>query len=112
VRLLGSGVVILAVSLAVGSVYWVRDMSTVNLAKLVITIAVWVAYAAALGLRLRGVLLAKRFAWACLALFVAALISLGPVDRSRHPIAQKASRISILDRATPRGRDEIYSLSL
>lgn len=87
VRLLGAGVGILAISLAVGSVYWVRDISTVNLTKLLVTLSVWIAYATALTLRLRGVLLAKRFAWACLALFVVALLSLGPVDRSRHPIA-------------------------
>lgn len=87
-RLLVAGVLILAVSLGVGSVYWLRDMSSVNLTKLFFTVAVWVAYALALGLRLRGVLLAKRFAWACLALFIAALVSLGPVDKSRHPIAK------------------------
>lgn len=89
VRLLVAGVVILAVSLGVGSVYWLRDMSTVNLTKLFFTFAVWLAYAVALGLRLRGILLAKRFAWACLALFVAALASIVPVDRSRHPVAQR-----------------------
>ncbi len=85
VRLLGAGVSILAVSLAVGSVYWLRDTSTVNVAKLIITMSVWAAYALALGLRLRGILLSRRFAWACLGLFVAALLSLGPVDGSRHP---------------------------
>jgi ABC-type uncharacterized transport system permease subunit len=89
VRLLVAGVLILAVSLGVGSVYWFRDMSTVNLTKLLFTVAVWAAYALALGLRLRGILLAKRFAWSCLALFIAALVSLGPVDKSRHPIAQQ-----------------------
>lgn len=83
-RLLGAGVVILATSLVVGSFYWLRDTSTVNAAKLLITVAVWLAYAIALGLRLRGILLAKRFSWACLALFLAALLSLGPVDKSRH----------------------------
>ncbi len=86
VRLLAAGVAILAASLAVGSVYWVRDMSTVNLAKLLATVAVWLTYATTLGLRLRGWLLAKRFAWACVALFAAALLSLGPVDRSRHEV--------------------------
>jgi ABC-type uncharacterized transport system permease subunit len=90
VRLLVAGVTILAVSLGVGSVYWLRDMSSVNLTKLFVTVSVWVAYTAALGLRLRGVLLAKRFAWACLALFVAALLSLGPVDKSRHRIAHRS----------------------
>jgi HemX protein len=89
VRLLVAGVAILAVSLAVGSVYWVRDISSVNLTKLLVTFAVWLAYSIALGLRLRGVLLAKRFSWACLALFIAALLSLGPVDKSRHPIARQ-----------------------
>ena len=90
VRLLIAGVAILAVSLAVGSVYWVQDISSVNLTKLLVTLAVWLAYSIALGLRLRGVLLAKKFSWACLTLFIAALLSLGPVDKSRHPIARGA----------------------
>lgn len=85
VRLLGAGVAILAFSLAVGSVYWLRDTSSVNVAKLLVTLAVWVAYAATLTLRLRGRLLAQRFAWTCIVLFAAALLSLGPVDRSRNP---------------------------
>lgn len=84
VRLLGAGVAILATSLVVGSVYWLRDLSSVNTAKLLITAGVWLAYALALGLRLQGLLLAKRFSWTCLVLFAAALLSLGPVDRSRH----------------------------
>jgi HemX protein len=88
VRLLVAGVAILAISLGVGSVYWVRDMSSVNLTKLLFTLTVWIAYAVALTLRLRGILLAKRFSWSCLALFVAALLSLGPVDRSRHPMVR------------------------
>ena len=89
VRLLFAGVTILAVSLGVGSVYWFRDMSSVNVTKLLVTAAVWLAYAIALGLRLRGRLLAKRFSWACLALFVAALLSIVPVDRSRHPMTSR-----------------------
>jgi HemX protein len=89
VRLLGAGVAILAISLGVGSVYWLRDTSSVNLVKLFVTLAVWVAYAGALGLRLRGVLLANRFSWCCLILYFSALISLVPVDQSRHPIAQR-----------------------
>src|SRR5471032_2511335 len=95
VRLLGAGVAILGVSLAVGTVYWLRDPASVNAAKVLITVAVWAAYAAALGFRLGGRLLAKRFAWTCLALFAAALLSLGPVNASRHPpaaAAQEAGR--------------------
>lgn len=92
VRLLGAGVAILATSLAVGSVYWLQDTSSVNLMKLFVTVSVWIAYTLALTLRLRGQLLAKRFAWACLSLFIVALLSLGPVDASRHPIPSAAAR--------------------
>jgi HemX protein len=94
VRLLGAGVGILATSLIVGSFYWLRDTSTVNTVKLLVTVAIWLAYATALGLRLRGVLLAKRFSLACLALFVAALLSLGPVDKSRHRLARGTEEVA------------------
>lgn len=88
VRLLGAGVAILAFSLGVGSVYWLRDTASVNVAKLLFTLAVWIAYATALTLRLRARLLGPRFAWTCIALFAAALVSLGPVDRSRNPLPE------------------------
>jgi ABC-type uncharacterized transport system permease subunit len=87
VRLLTTGVVIMTASLAGGAVYWVRDPASVNVIKLLFTISVWIAYTVTLTLRLRGELLAKRFAWTCLVLFAVALISLGPVDASRHPPA-------------------------
>lgn len=93
VRLLGAGVTLLAASLAVGAAYWLRDTSSVNLTKLFVTIGVWVAYAVAFGLRLRGRLLAERFAWACVGLFAAALVSVGPVDRSRHPLPAKTTAV-------------------
>jgi len=85
VRLLVTGVVLMTASLIGGAVYWLRDVSSVNLTKLVITVAIWLAYCIALALRLHGNLLARRFAWTCLALFGAALVSLKPVDASRHP---------------------------
>lgn len=94
VRLLATGVAILAASLAVGSAYWLRDTSTADLTKIFFTAGIWVAYAGALGLRLKGHLLATRFAWACLALFAAALVSLGPVDRSRHPLGARTTEIA------------------
>lgn len=86
-RLLVTGVTLMTAALAGGSVFWFRDPASVNVGKLLVTVGVWAAYAVALSLRVRGLLLAKRFAWTCLALFVAALISLGPVDASRHPPA-------------------------
>ena len=83
-RLLAVGVVILTASLAVGAVYWLRDLASVNLPKLLLTVAVWLAYAAVLGLRRRGLLIAQRFAWTGVILFGCALLSLWPVDASRH----------------------------
>ena len=85
VRLLTTGVALLFGALLLGAVYWLHDTSLVTASKLVTTVPVWVLYAAALILRLRGRLLAKRFAWTCVLLFVAALISLPLVNDSRHP---------------------------
>jgi ABC-type uncharacterized transport system permease subunit len=86
-RLLGTGVFLMSAALAVGSVYWLRDPGSVNVAKLLITVSVWIAYAVALGLRLKSRLVSRRFAWTCIILFAVALISLGPVNSSRHNVA-------------------------
>lgn len=86
VRLLVAGVVILTVSVGVILAYYLHDLSSANVAKVVVTVAVWIAYVVALVFRLRGQLLAKRFAWTCVGLFIAALVSLGFVDASRHAI--------------------------
>jgi HemX protein len=85
IRLLGTGVALLAASLAVGSAYWLRDTASVSWPKLLITIGVWLAYALALALRLRGVLVGRRLAWSCVVLFLTAMLSLWPVNASRHP---------------------------
>ena len=85
-RLLLTGVLILTASIAVGSVYWLQDLDKVNVAKVVTTLAVWVAYAVALGLRLKSLLISKRLAWICILLFVAALLSLKPVNSSRQTL--------------------------
>jgi len=92
-RLLAAGFALLTLALGFGSVYWTRDLASVDHAKLAATVAVWAGAAAALLLRSFGRLLARRFAWACLALFAAALLSLAAVDESRHPVApQPAGR--------------------
>jgi HemX protein len=83
-RLLIAGVSLLSASLAVGSAWWLRDTAMVNLSKILVTVSIWGAYSAALGLRLTGLLLPKRLAWVCIFLFAAALLSLGPIDASRH----------------------------
>lgn len=91
VRLLGTGAALLTLALVFGSIYWSRDTATVGHAKLAATIAVWALAAAAFGLRISGRLLAKRFAWVCLVLFAAALLSLRAVDESRHPGTAQAT---------------------
>ncbi len=87
VRLLLAGVVLLAASLAVGSVWWLREPASVNVFKLLATVGVFVAYALALVLRLGERLVGRRWALACALLFLAALLSIVPVDSSRHPPA-------------------------
>lgn len=87
VRLLATGVAILTVALGVIAYYYLADTSSANLLKISSTTLVWAAYLVVFGMRLRGRLLAKRFAWACVVLFVAALLSIPLVDRSRPPLA-------------------------
>lgn len=82
-RLLGAGVAILAVSLAVGSVHWLRDLSSVASFKLVATVGILVAYSVTLGLRFAGRLVGRKFSVVCAVLYLAALLSLWPVNSSR-----------------------------
>lgn len=83
-RLLIAGVVLLGASLAVGSVWWLRAPETVNAVKLAATVSVFLAYVMALVLRLAERLVGRRQALACVLLFVAALLSIAPVNSSRH----------------------------
>jgi len=84
-RLLVTGVVLLAASLSVGAVWWCRDLSSVNYPKLLATLAVFVAYLLALLLRLNSRLIGRRWALAGFFLFFAALLSIAPVNSSRKP---------------------------
>lgn len=81
-RLLNIGFIILSASLAIGAVYWSRELESVNVPKLGTTIAVWLAYGILLLLRSRQTLSYKQYSWACIAIFAAALLSLEAVDRS------------------------------
>jgi ABC-type uncharacterized transport system permease subunit len=85
-RLLRTGVLLMTASLAVGSVYWIHDTSSVGSSKLYTTMGIWAAYLVALILRSTSVLISKRLAWTCIGLFAAALLSLGPVNSSRKPL--------------------------
>ncbi|HUG12217.1 MAG TPA: cytochrome c biogenesis protein CcsA [Opitutaceae bacterium] len=83
VRLLLTGVAILTTSLLVGGHYFRQDPERVNVLKLGVTVSVWAAYLGVLVLRWRAKLITKRFAWVCVIMFILALASLGPVNRSR-----------------------------
>jgi ABC-type uncharacterized transport system permease subunit len=83
-RLLMLGVLLLTVSLGLGAVWWVQDTASVNSPKLFVTVGVWAVYLAVLLLRWRAKLVSVRFAWVCLVMFFLALLSLGPVNSSRH----------------------------
>lgn len=90
-RLLWAGVIIMTAALAMGANYWLRNTSLVHLPKLLMTIGVWTAYTVTLGLRLRGLLISKRFACVCAALFGVALFSLWPVNNNHQPGPQPPS---------------------
>ncbi len=83
-RMLSLGVLLLSVSLGVGASWWLRNTDTVDQAKLLVTVGVWFAYLVVLLLRWRSRLVSVRFSWVCLVMFMLALISLGPVNSSRH----------------------------
>jgi len=93
-RLLVVGVVLLAASLAVGGVYWVEATDTVNIAKLLMTIGVGVAYGLALLFRTRGILFGTRLSWVCIILFIVALLSLYPVNTSRPDLPVSSESFS------------------
>ena len=83
-RMLMLGTLMLTFSLCVGAAWWVRDTASVELPKLIVTVGVWLVYLMLLILRWRSRLVSVRFAWVCLVMFFIALLSLGPVNSSRH----------------------------
>lgn len=95
-RMLLAGVSLLTISLAVGASWWVRDTASVNWTKLAVTLAVWVIYAVVLLLRWRGRLFAARLSWACLILFLLAMMSLGPVNSNT-----RAHRVELTPEVKP-----------
>ncbi|MDD3180336.1 MAG: cytochrome c biogenesis protein CcsA [Opitutaceae bacterium] len=83
-RLLATGLVILSFSLGVGATWFCQDIKSVDSTKLLATAGVWLAYFIVLLLRWRGRLYSNRFAWVCIVLSLLAMLSLGPVNASRH----------------------------
>ena len=95
VRLLSAGVAILTVSLMVIWTVWWHSPGSASMTKVFVAMTVWAIAVVALALRLRGRLLSKRFAWACLALFFGAMVSLVAVDHSRRSGATAAASAHI-----------------
>lgn len=84
-RLMIMGIAILTISLGIGYSYFVQDLESVLTLKLAATVAVWLAYSTLLVLRAKFSLSSKKFAWSCLAVFAAALLSLYAVDQNSEP---------------------------
>lgn len=82
-RLLIMACTVYTISVAIGALYWVGHMDEVALPKLILTLALWVAYWVVLILRLVHRLYGDRLAWTCIALLGAALFILWPVEASR-----------------------------
>jgi ABC-type uncharacterized transport system permease subunit len=82
-RLLVVGSVVFTVSVGAGAFLWFAEQGVIQAPKLVMAVAVWAAYMVLLALRVAGVLVARRFAVACLVVFGAALVALLPIDAYR-----------------------------
>jgi len=78
-RLLLIGSVFLTCSIVVGSLDWTRPTGSVSYAKVVITIALWLAYCSLWYLHFRQKLFGQKFAKICIILFAVAILSLGVV---------------------------------
>lgn len=83
-RLMVMACIIYTISIAIGALYWFTNLSEVSLAKLILTMALWVAYWLVLILRATNKLFGTRLARVLITLFVAALFILWPVEASRE----------------------------
>lgn len=95
-RLLLTGLAVLSFSIVVGGFYYRQDPNSIAGAKLLYSTAVWALYGGVMILRWRRLLVAKSLAWACLALFGLALLSLDPINSgSRHPATPAAPVVPV-----------------
>ena len=85
VRLLFFGLGLLTLSLGIGFFYRFREPESVTLIKFASTALVWLAYATIVAVRRVRRLRTSQVAYACIAAFGLALLTLGPVSRSGQP---------------------------
>jgi ABC-type uncharacterized transport system permease subunit len=83
-QLLLVGAWALSVAVGLGVLDWFQQPGGVSVAKLVVTIFVWVGYLVAAWLRWRGRLVGPSYAWSCVVLFGLAILSLWPVAEGNH----------------------------
>jgi ABC-type uncharacterized transport system permease subunit len=100
-RLLLTGLAVLSISIAVGGFYYRQDPASIGGGKLLVAVGVWVAYLGVLVLRMRRLLVANSLAWACLALFGVALLSLGPISAGSHRPASASAPAASIRHALP-----------
>ncbi len=100
-RLILLGVSVLSVGVATGFLNWLTYPATVSTTKLWIACAIWAAYLVVLILRLTNRLFASRFAGACLALFLLALLSLWPLVPGKKPASDTPVKTDIRTHGTP-----------
>lgn len=80
-RLLVVGCALLAASLAIGALHWMRHAGEGANISMLFLGALWLLYALALVLRVANILVARRLAWACILLFALAMTTLGTVNK-------------------------------
>lgn len=78
-RLLFTGVGVFTFAMTVGLVSWINDLGSLQYLKLVFAFSLWLACLTVFVLRLTKTLLANKFAWACIIIFVMAMITIWPV---------------------------------
>lgn len=82
-RLLFSGVGVFTFAMSVGLVNWLEDLQSVHTLKLLFAFGLWITCLALFVLRLTKMLLAKKFAWSCILIFILAMITIWPVGANR-----------------------------
>ena len=79
-RLLLAGVSLLTIAIAMGFANLLKEQDGVGYGKLIAAMIVWLSYLITYRIRVSKRLIASQFAWACVLLFLLALLSLWPLN--------------------------------